>query len=220
MQYQEVHMAIQLFEYPVQNAQIPLRVARGHFATSHSHINYYIDLTMTKHRLSEARLAAAELASHFKATNIVDTILCLDGMEVVGACMASNLTAAGVSSMNAHQTIYVVTPEHTTGSQLLFRDNTAPMIVGKHVLVLASSVTTGYTALAAVEAIRYYGGITEGICAIFTCIDSVEGFPVYSIFNTKTALDDYMSTSSHDCPLCKAGHRLDAMVNTYGISSF
>ena len=99
---------------------IPLRFAKGHFATNHSHINYYVDLTMTKHRLSEARKAAAELTAQFKSSTIVDTILCLDGTEVIGACMASQLTAAGISNMNAHQTIYVVTPEHTGGSQLLF----------------------------------------------------------------------------------------------------
>ena len=57
--------------------------------------------------------------------------------------MASELTRDGYVNMNAHQTIYVVTPEHTTGSQLLFRENTSPMIAGKHVLILAASVTTG-----------------------------------------------------------------------------
>ena len=54
-------MAIQLFESVTSNSNVRLRVAMGHFATSHSHINYYVDLTMTKHRLSEAREAAAEL---------------------------------------------------------------------------------------------------------------------------------------------------------------
>ena len=213
-------MAIQLIEYPSSNSNLRLRVARGHFATSHSHINYYIDLTMTKHRLSEAREAAVQLAETFSNTTIIDTILCLDGTEVIGACMASELTRAGFTNMNAHRTIYVATPEHTAGSQLIFRDNSAPMIVGKHVLVLAASVTTGYTAQAAVEAIRYYNGIPVGICAIFACVDSCEGFPVKSIFNTKNVLDDYKSTSSHDCPLCKAGMRLDALVNAHGISSF
>ena len=213
-------MAIQLFKYPTNNSSLSLRVARGHFATSHSHINYYIDLTLTKHRLSEAREAAVELAGHFKPSTIIDTILCLDGTEVVGACMASELTRAGFMNMNAHRTIYVVTPEHTSGSQLLFRDNSAPMIVGKHVLVLAASVTTGYTAQAAIEAIRYYNGIPVGICAIFACVDQCEGFPIESIFNAKDVLVDYQSTSSHDCPLCKAGYKLDAMVNAYGISSF
>ena len=198
---------------------IPLRFTKGHFATNHSHINYYVDLTMTKHRLSEARKAASELASQFKASTIVDTILCLDGTEVIGACMASQLTAAGITNMNAHQTIYVVTPEHTVGSQLLFRDNIAPMIVNKHVLILAASVTTGYTALAGVEAVNYYGGTPVGICAIFAGVESCAGFPVVSIFNTNI-FGDYESRPAHECPMCKAGQRVEALVNTYGISSF
>lgn len=213
-------MPIQLYKYSTQNSNLPLRVAQGHFATSHSHINYYIDLTMTKHRLSEAREAAVELVSGFKLSTVIDTVLCLDGTEVIGACMASELTSAGFLNVNAHRTIYVATPEHTSGSQLLFRDNSAPMIVGKHVLVLAASVTTGYTVKAAVEAIRYYGGIPVGICAIFTSMDECEGFPIVSIFNTRNVLSDYRTTDSHDCPLCKAGIRLDALVNAYGISSF
>ena len=35
--------------------EIKLRVIPGHFVTSHSHINYYIDMTMTKMRESEAK---------------------------------------------------------------------------------------------------------------------------------------------------------------------
>ncbi|MBQ8094122.1 MAG: orotate phosphoribosyltransferase [Clostridia bacterium] len=213
-------MAIQLVRYTGTKSNLPLRVARGHFATSHSHINYYIDCTMTKHRLSEAREAAKELSSAFSHSTIVDTILCLDGTEVIGACMADELTKAKFSNMNSHRTIYVATPEHTSGSQLIFRDNTAPMIVGKHVLILAASVTTGYTAQAAVEAIRYYRGFPTGICAIFSNTDTCEGMPVVSIYNPTNILDDYMNVSSHDCPLCKAGVKLDALINSHGISSF
>ena len=213
-------MAIKLIQYPNRTGNVPLRFATGHFATSHSHLNYYIDMTMTKHRLSEAREAAAVLCSKFKTSTIIDTILCLDGMEVVGACMASELTRAGYMNMNAHRTIYVVTPEHTSGSQLIFRDNTAPMIVGKHVLVLAASVTTGYTVQAAVEAIRYYSGKPAGVCAIFSCVDECDGFDVNSVFTMKNDLPDYASMASHECPMCKAGRRLDAMVNAFGVSSF
>ena len=213
-------MAIQLFDLPNTSSNVRLRLAKGHFATSHSHINYYIDLTLTKHRLSEAREAATALCAGFRSSAVVDTILCLDGTEVIGACMASELTHAGFSNMNAHRTIYVVTPEHTTGSQLIFRDNTAPMIVGKHVLVLAASVTTGYTAQAAVEAIRYYNGKPAGICSIFSCVDECMGFPVVSIFNQHDHLDDYQSCSSTECPLCKAGIPLDGMVNSFGVSTF
>ena len=212
-------MAIKIVEFPTPNANIPLRIAQGHFATSHSHLNRYIDMTMTKHRLSEAREAAAVLCSKFKSSTIIDTILCLDGTEVIGACMASELTRAGYANMNAHRTIYVVTPEHTSGSQLIFRDNSAPMIVGKHVLVLAASVATGYTVEAAIAAIRYYNGIPVGVCSIFACVDECEGFPVQSIY-TKDQLPGYQSVPARECPMCKAGMKLDALVNSHGISSF
>ena len=213
-------MAIRLFETRTNNSNVPLRVAMGHYATSHSHINYYIDLTMTKHRLSEAREVAAHLCSMISHATVIDTILCLDGTEVIGACMASELTRKGFNNVNAHNTIYVVTPEHTTGSQLIFRDNAAPMIVGKHVLVLAASVTTGYTVQAAVEAIRYYSGKPAGVCAIFTCLEECGGFEINAVFNQKNDLPDYSSKPSHECPMCKNGRRLDAMVNAFGVSSF
>ena len=83
-----------------------LRVAKGHFATNHSHSNYYIDVAGQKSRLSEARAVAQELCSnsHYK-TNIVDTILCLDGTEVIGACLADELTRNNFMNINAHNTI-------------------------------------------------------------------------------------------------------------------
>ena len=187
-------------------------------SASHSHINYYIDVTLTKFRLSEARAAAQELVRGYRGTTIIDTILCLDGTEVIGACMGSELTKAGYSNMNAHQTIYVVTPEHTTGSQLIFRENTAPMIQNKHVLVLAASVTTGYTVQGAVEAIRYYGGEPAGVTAIFATVDKCAGYPVASIFDPHD-LPDYQSYDAHSCPWCKEGKKIDALVNSFGYSS-
>ena len=36
---------IQLMKLPVQKGNVPLRIAKGHFVTNHSHINYYIDIT-------------------------------------------------------------------------------------------------------------------------------------------------------------------------------
>ncbi|MBE5038017.1 orotate phosphoribosyltransferase [Subdoligranulum sp. DSM 109015] len=210
-------MGMNMVKLPTKKADLFLRVAKGHFATSHSHINYYIDVTMQKTRLSEARAVARELVSAYKATTIVDTVLCLDGTEVIGACLASELTRDGFVNMNAHQTIYIVTPEHTTGSQLLFRDNTTPMITGKHVLILAASVTTGYTVQAAIEAVKYYGGMVAGLAAIFATVKECEGYPVASIFDPND-LPDYQTYDSHECPFCKAGQRIDALVNSYGYS--
>ena len=211
-------MAIHLVKLPSKKRDLLLRVAKGHFATSHSHINYYIDVTMQKTRLSEARAVAQELVRHYASTTVVDTVLCLDGTEVIGACLATELTRGGYINMNAHQTIYVVTPEHTSGSQLLFRENTAPMIRNKHVLILAASVTTGFTAQAAVEAVDYYGGNVAGITAIFATVDSCAGYRVTSIFDPST-LGDYQSYDSRECPWCKQGKPIDALVNSFGYSS-
>ncbi len=194
-----------------------LRVTEGHFATNHSHINYYIDVTMQKSRLSEAKAVADELLSYYNASTIIDTILCLDGMEVIATCLADGLTRGDYTNMNAHQTIYVLTPEYTMGSQLIFRDSTAPMIKGKNVLILAASVATGYTARSAIEAVSYYGGYIAGVASIFATVDECMGHKVTSVFNPND-LDGYTSTPSHECPMCRAGRKVDALVNKYGFS--
>ena len=194
-----------------------LRVSKGHFATNHSHINYYIDVTTQKTRLSEAQAVASELVSYYSNTTIVDTVLCLDGTQVIGTCLAEELTKGNFVSINAHQTVYVLTPEHTTGSQLIFREGLLSAIQGKHVLILAASVTTGYTAKSAIEAIQYYGGHVAGIASIFASVDECMGYPVRSVFETSD-LEDYQSYPSHECPLCRAGKKIDALVNSFGYS--
>jgi len=205
------------FKLPTKRKNLFLRLSKGHFATNHSHINYYIDVTTQKTRLSEAMAVAEELLPYYASNTIVDTILCLDGTQVIGTCLADRLTRADFVNMNAHQTIYVVTPEHTTGSQLLFRDNIVPMIAGKHVLVLAASVTTGYTAQSAIEAINYYGGKVVGISAIFATEDRCGEHPVYAAFDLKD-VPDYASHAANECPLCKQGVKIDALVNSFGYS--
>ena len=187
----------------VKNSNLTLRVAEGHFATSHSHINYYIDVTMQKTRLSEARAIASTLVSFYRTSTIIDTILCLDGMQVVGTCLADELTKGGFMSINEHKTVYVITPEHTSGSQLLLRDNIIPTVKGKNVLILAASVTTGYTANAAIEAVKYYGGSVAGVSAIFATVDECAGHEVHSVF---------------DPTMCKQGRKIDALVNSHGYS--
>lgn len=202
---------------PTKNRSLFLRVARGHFATSHSHINYYIDVTTQKSRLSEAKAAAKELVAAYKHSTIVDTVLCLDGTQVIGTCIADELTKDGFVNMNAHQTIYVLTPEYTTGSQIILRDNLSPMVKGKHVLILAASITTGYTVQSAIEAVSYYGGMVAGLSAIFATTHEVMGYSVTSIFDP-SSLPGYASYDARECPLCKNGAKIDALVNSFGYS--
>ena len=106
-----VAVMINMVKLPTNKSSLFLRVAKGHFATSHSHINYYIDVTTQKSRLSEAKAVAKELVAAYQHSTIVDTVLCLDGTQVIGTCLANELTKDGFANMNAHQTIYVITPE-------------------------------------------------------------------------------------------------------------
>ena len=207
-------------EYKIRtkNPNVFLRVTKGHFATMHSHTNYYIDVTTQKNRLSEAKAVAREMVSAYQANTIVDTILCLDGTEVIGAFLAEELTKDNYINLNAHQTIYVVSPAFVGGGQMIFRDNLTPTLAGKHVLILTASVTTGKSALAAIDAIKYYGGIVVGVSAIFATVRECDGHPVHSIFDPND-LGDYQSYKPHQCPFCQSGKKIQALVNSFGYSA-
>lgn len=200
-----------------KNPQLYLKIYKGHFATSHSHINYYIDVAQQKANISEAKAVAEELLTHYKSTAIIDTILCLDGTEVIGALLAEGLCRNDYTSLNAGSEISVLTPESAAGSQLFFRDNLVPMIENKRVLILAASVVTGFTAVRAAEAISYYGGTVAGIAAIFSTETECMGIPIASIFDP-ASIPDYISYNPVDCPLCKAGWKVEALVNSHGCS--
>ncbi len=200
------------------NRDLVLRVSKGHFAATHSHSNYYIDVAAQKSRLSEAKAVAKELCRSYNySAKIVDTVLCLDGTEVIGTCLADELTKNSFMNINAHQTIYVVTPEMTGSSQLLLRDNIVPMVKGKHVLVLAVSVATGNTVKAAIDTVRYYGGDVAGVASIFATKKECAGYAVESVFNPND-LDGYFTVPAHECPLCKQKVKIDALINSFGFS--
>ncbi|MBR2353396.1 MAG: orotate phosphoribosyltransferase, partial [Clostridia bacterium] len=61
------------------------------------------------------------------------------------------------------------------------------------------------------------GGIVSGVCAIFATVDTCAGHPVHSIFNPND-LNDYETYPSHDCPMCREGQKIDALVNSFGYS--
>lgn len=197
------------------NKKIALKVISGHFATSNSHINLYIDLTTMKTRQNEASEAARILARQYIASTLVDTIVCLEGCEVIGAFLAQELSLSGIMSMNAHQTIYVIAPEYNTNGQMIFRENFVPMVNGKYIVLLAGATTTGDTIKRGLECIGYYGGIVQGISSIFSAVDMVDQMPVHSIYKAKD-LPDYESYSIEECPLCKKHQHLDAIVNGSG----
>ncbi len=199
------------------NNLINLKVSQGHFATTSSHINYYIDLTTLKARASEAKAVAKSMSHEYIATTIVDTIVCLDSTNAIGAYLADALTESGIMSMNQHGTMYVITPEINSMGQLTFKDNVIPMVNNRHVLLLLATATTGHTTEQAIECIEYYGGSIAGISAIFSAVDTVRDYPVHSIFHAND-IEGYASYNSHACPFCQAGVKLDGLVSAGGLS--
>lgn len=195
----------------------PLLAAKGHFATQNSHINYFIDVTAQKYSLKGAEEVAHRLCEKVKSRFPVDTILCMDGTSVIGTCLARELTKAGGRSLSEGSNVYIVKGELNSQGKLLFRDNAKFMLEGKHVLILACSMSTGKTALLGKESVEYYGGRVVGAASIYAAVDSVGGLPIVSLFDTNT-LPDYASYAPSECPMCKHGEPIDAVVNTFGYS--
>lgn len=201
--------------YSPQDARVALKVYQGHFAAPHSHVSHYFDLTTLRTRVSEAQAAAELLAIQYGTGQVVDTIVCLDGMEVVGAFLANRLLEAGVASMNAHETIYVTAPEKNGQNQFTFGENLIPLIRRKNVLILAGAVSTGLTVSACLDAVRCCDGIPGSICSVFSALRRVDGLDVRTVF-TASQIPDYRTAPGDACVLCKAGKKLDALVNGEG----
>lgn len=196
---------------------VVMRAIPGHFVTPNSHVNYYLDITALKTRLSEALATAKALSSQIAADTIVDTIVCIDGCEVIGAFLAEELTKAGIFSMNSHKTIYIVTPESVNSGQMVFRENYHDMIKGRNVLLLMASATTGQTVVKATQTLRYYGAIITGISAIFSAASSMMGIPIRSLFSIAD-IPEYKAYDPEGCSMCKVNKPIEAFANAFGYS--
>lgn len=140
------------------NRNVKIGVIPGHFATNHSHVNYCVDMTRIKSFHRMAKSAAAELAKPYLTTTPIDTIICLEGTEMIGAFLANELAQPGTCILNGGNDISVITPETNANNQMIFRDNTQKMVWGKNILLLLSSVSTGKTINRSLECLRYYSG--------------------------------------------------------------
>lgn len=225
--------------YSKDHPALALKVTKGHFSSDRFHINYYIDMTDLKMRQRNAEEVAkaivekyvkrvtltpviglaSEAMNQMAATNAtkapIDTIICMDGCEAIGAYIAKELSEVGFATTNTHKTTYILTPEFDSTGQMVVRENIKPMLKGKHVLVVLATAMSGHTIAKSLRCISSYGGIVEGISCIFSAISEIEGHPVNSVFDASD-LDGFKLSEPDNCPDCKAGVKLDAIVNSYG----
>ena len=59
-----------------KSSKVKIGVIPGHFATSHSHVNYYVDMTSVKTSSATAKEAASLLAQEYMMGTNIDTIVC------------------------------------------------------------------------------------------------------------------------------------------------
>lgn len=199
-----------------ENHRIKFDIVNGHFATNHSHINCYIDMSGIKNNFRSAKETAKQLAGAIYSSVPVEAIICIEGTRMVGAFLAEELST-GIIGINTDNDINVITPEFDMNNQIILRDNMQNMIRGRHVLLLASSVSSGKSVQQTMECLNYYGGTLSGVCAIFSALPEVHGMKINSVF-TAGDIPNYMSHKPADCPMCKSGQRIDAIVNSFGYS--
>lgn len=211
-------MELKFFDIPVCVGDVTLRVAQGHFATRHSHINYFIDVTRQQSSFQGADAVAQQLAQRIQSSMMVDTILCMDGTRVIGSCLARQLTQSGYNSVNEGKEIFILRENVSSDGKMIFRDNARFMLKGKNILLLLASITTGSTVEKGMRCIQYYGGNLAGVASIYSHLKEVDGVPVVSLFNTAD-LPDYASYSPDECPMCRQGMEVEAVVDKYGYST-
>ena len=198
-----------------KNPLISMTVTPGHFTTSSSHISHYLDVGRLKLNATVAQDVARELALPYINSTIVDTIVCMENTETIGAFLAQEFLREGVSVMNAGREIHVVTPVYNTSGKLVFQDNIREWITRKGVLVIVSSVSSGRTVESALECISYYGGDIAGVSSLFLALPNALGWKINSLF-TSDDIPGYKAYSTNECEMCKAGVKLDALVSSEG----
>ena len=195
----------------VVDSEVAIKIIPGHFATRHSHVNYCVDMTGVKSDLNSSKAAAKLFCDAFSSTP-VDTIITLDRMKMVGAFLAHYLSH---SQLNKGVNIGVISPE-IQNDKLLLRDNFLPYVKNKNVLLLTASATTGKDANSVVEGIKYYGGTPVGVATVFGG-EFVCPVPVVKLFGADD-VSGYSSFVPANCPMCREGIKVDAVVNSYGYS--
>ena len=198
-----------------KNPNISVKVFPGHFTTSSVHSNYFIDVSELKFNTHKARDVAQELARPYLTSSLINTIVCMEATEVVGAYLAQELIQAGARVMNSGSDINIVTPLRDYNGNFIFQYNVKDWILNKGIILLVTTISSGSTAKRAIECIDYYGGKLQGVSALFITSNDVLDYKVNSLF-TSADIPGHTLFLIGECGMCKSGQKLDAIINSEG----
>ena len=198
-----------------KNPLISMKVIPGHFTTSNAHISHYLDVSSMKSNSMIAQDVARELVRPYLSNTLVDTIVCMERTEVIGAYLAEELRRSGMSVINEGSDIHIITPISNNIGNLSFQSSMIKHITNRNIILLTASVSSGHTLDSALDCINYYRGRIAGISALFLAsLDRLEQ-GINALF-TSSDIPDYKMYSSRKCEMCQAGQPLDALVSTEG----
>jgi orotate phosphoribosyltransferase len=198
-----------------KNPIIAIKVIPGHFTTGNAHLNNYLDVSGLKSSAMVARDVAQELAIPYLTSTIVDTIVCMEKTEVIGAFFAQELLQHGAAVMNSGGEIHVVTPTNNVNGNMIFQDNMVERISNRNIILLVASVSSARALHIGMDCISYYGGRLVGISALFVASPENQKDNINTLF-TSNDIPGYKLFTTSECELCKAGLKLDAIVSSDG----
>lgn len=199
--------------------RLELDVIPGHFATTNSHVNYFVDLTYSRTSNFGAKSVAKAMAEKYCANINIDTIVCIDGCDVIGSYLAQEISNDNIRTSNNIKEIFILSPIFNSNGQTVFVDTIHSLIKNRDILLLTASTTTGTTIRRVLECIDYHGGKIQGISAIFSAIDSINKIPINTLFSLND-IPDYKTYFYHECPYCKQNIPLDGILNCVDYSKF
>ena len=198
-----------------KNPAITIDIISGHFTTNNVHTNNYLDVSALKSNTAIAKDVAREIAIPYLSSTLIDTIVCMEKMEVVGAYVAQELVQEGTSVMNTGNAIYVVSPINNAYGKLVFPDSAVKWVSGKNILLLFATVSSGRSLNIALECINYYGGNIVGISTLYRASQVKAVNEVHCLF-TSDDIPGYKLSSASECEMCKNGQKLDAIISSEG----
>ncbi len=101
---------------------------------------------------------------------------------------------------------------------MIFRDNLQPMVRGKNILLLLASATTGRTIARSLECIQYYGGIIQGISAIFSAAKKKFTVNLSTVSSQQKICRTITPLHQVNVHTAKTRKKIDAIVNGFGYS--
>jgi orotate phosphoribosyltransferase len=198
-----------------KNPVISMEVIPGHYTTGASHTTHYLDVSEMKSSSVVARDIARELALPYSSSIAVDTIVCMENTNVIGAYLAEELANNGIHAVSGSSNIHVISPLSNSLGHLSFQTSTIEYVTNRNVLLITATVAGGTSLDNALDCIAYYRGNVVGVSALFLAFPDRMEYAINALF-TSEDIPGYEIQRSRHCAMCKAGVRLDALISSEG----